>query len=333
MNAHSRMRQKTAGVLKEARLPQPRLAYVVGAALVIAVLLSLPSAALGCSICRCGDPTFNALGKEGFHAAGLRLAFDWERFDKDEGNPAEASESQVENRFTFLASYGFSDRFSLATRVPASWRTLESAAPGLPTATVSTSGLSDPEVYGQFRLWASPLRGSVGRQSSVSLVGGVKTPWGRNDLSESGERIEEHAQPGTGSTDVFGSLVFLYLIDRSSALFVSSGYRHTGDNDHGYRYGRSVTANVAYEHKLGSRLDGVVELNYRHAAKDRVSGEGDLDEDTGGSLLYLTPRLLASLGRGLVLRAGVQIPVARSLNGYQTERAVANVGLTYVFPR
>ena len=152
-------------------------------------------------------------------------------------------------------------------------------------------------------------------------------------MQEAGERVDEHAQPGTGSADVFGSVVLLHLIDARSALFVSSGYRHTGTNDYGYRYGSSFTANAAYEHKLGSRFDGVVEVNFRHARRDQVDEEGTLDEDTGGSLLYLTPRLLVSLGHGVVLRAGAQVPLLKSLNGFQTERAVANVGLTYVFPR
>jgi hypothetical protein len=85
---------------------------------------------------------------------------------------------------------------------------------------------------------------------------------------------------------------------------------------------------VAYEHTLGTQVDGVLELDFRHAAKDRVDQDGTLDDDTGGSLLYATPRLLVSLGHGLVLRAGAQVPLAKSLNGYQTERAVANVALT-----
>lgn len=162
---------------------------------------------------------------------------------------------------------------------------------------------------------------------------GVKAPWGRNDIQQGGERVDEHAQSGTGSTDAFGGVAFLYLFDKESALFVSSGYRGTGENDHGYRYGSTVLANVAYEHKLGRIFDGVAELNFRHAAKDQVDAGGTLDDDTGGSLLYVTPRLLANLGHGLVFRAGVQVPVARKLNGFQKERPVANVGLTYLCTR
>lgn len=293
--------------------------------------LVAPSKSRACSICRCGDATFNALGKDGYAAHGFRLALDWERFDKDEGDPAEEAESQVENRYTGLVSYGFNDKLTLFARVPLSVRNLTASEPGEESVEIHTTGLSDPEVYGQLRLWASEFKGSVGRRASLSLNAGVKTPWGQNDVREGGERVDEHAQSGTGSTDVFGSLALLYLVDKNSAVFASSGYRHTGENEFGYRYGSTFLANLAYEHKLGKSLDGVVELNFRHAQKDRVNDEGSIDDDTGGSLLYVTPRLLANLGHGLVLRAAVQIPLARGLNGFQKERAVANIGLTYLF--
>jgi hypothetical protein len=302
---------------------------VVG--LIAVALLALPSPGRACSICRCGDATFNALGRDGYAAEGFRAALDWERFDKDEGNAALDAESQVENRFTGLLSYGFNDRITLLARIPYSVRNLTPTTEGEQGAKVHTSGLSDPEIYGQLRLWSSKLAGGLGRRSSLSLNAGVKLPWGQNDVEQGGERVDEHGQPGTGSTDLFGSLAFLYLIDKESALFVSSGYRHTGENDFGYRYGSTFLANAAYEHKLGKVLDGVVELNFRHAKKDRVDSEGTLDDDTGGSLLYVTPRLLVNLGGGVVLRFAGQIPVARALNGFQTERAVANVGLTYLF--
>ena len=308
-------------------------AGVATVALALVALGCTPATALACSICRCGDPTFNALGKSGFNARGWRLALDWERFDKDEGNPAEEAESQVENRYTALVSYGFGERFMLNARVPYSVRQLDTSVPGEATETLHTSGVSDPEIYGQLRLWAAPFSASVGRRAALSLVAGVKAPWGENTKSEGGVRVDEHTQPGTGSTDVFGSLAFLYLLDRESAVFASAGYRHTGDNDFGYRYGSSVTANVAYEHKLGNRLDGVLELNFRHAGQDRVDAGGTLDGDTGGALLYVTPRLLVHLGGGLVLRASAQIPTIKDLNGYQKERAVANVGLTYLLSR
>jgi hypothetical protein len=296
------------------------------------LVVSLPRPAAACSICRCGDPTFNALGSDSYHATGFRAAFDWERFDKQQGSPAEEAEGVVENRFTALLSYGFNDTVAVAARVPFSHRHLDAIEAGTLTDTTTTDGLSDPEVYAQVRLWSSQFGGGLGRRSSISAVGGVKTAWGQNDKRNAdGERLDEHAQPGTGSTDLFGGVSWLYLFNKDSALFVSAQYRHPGENDFGYRYGRTILGNVAYEHKLGSRVDGVVELNGRHAKRDTVDAEGTIDGDTGGTLIYVTPRLLVSLSKGVVLRAAVQIPIVKDLYGTQEENVVANVGITYLF--
>ncbi len=165
----------------------------------------------------------------------------------------------------------------------------------------------------------------------MSLVAGVKTPWGRNDLSENGERLDEHAQSGTGATDVYGGLSAVVLLDPQSSVFASFQYRRTGTNDDDYRYGRTTTANLAYERKLGAVVDAVLEANWRHAEQDVVDGDGNRDPNTGGDLVYVTPRVVLDLGGGILGRVGVQIPVVKSLYGDQTERANVNVGLTVLF--
>ena len=108
-------------------------------------------------------------------------------------------------------------------------------------------------------------------------------------------------------------------------------YRHTGTNDFGYRYGSSTLANLGYERKLGGIWDAALELNYRDAGRDQIDAGGELDPNTGGRLLYVTPRVMLDMGKGLVGRLAVQVPVYKSLNGDQRERAVANVGVTYLF--
>jgi hypothetical protein len=52
------------------------------AVLTAAVLATLASPAWGCSICRCGDPTFIALGKVGIAQTGWRFALDWDEIRK-----------------------------------------------------------------------------------------------------------------------------------------------------------------------------------------------------------------------------------------------------------
>ncbi len=319
-----------------------RLASLFGITLAAALVPAPPAAA--CSICRCGDPTFNALGSNIYSAGRFTLAFDWDHLSKEQGAFAEGEElgfatrglrraaqsedleTVVENRFTLTASYSFAERFVAVARLPYSSRTLTEGA-----EESSGSGLSDPEFYGLFRLWASSFGPGLGRRAWISAVFGVKTPWGRNRLEENGARLDEHVQPGTGSTDLFGGISGLYLFDEKSALFASAQYRGTGTNDFGYKYGNITLANLAYERKWTDWLDSALELNFRHSGEDRVDFTGSLDPNTGGDILYVTPRLILDLTHGLVARASVQIPTWKNLNGIQKEKAVFNAGLTYLF--
>ena len=221
---------------------------------------TLAPSAPACSICRCGDPTFNALGAAIYAPGQFRLALDWERFDKGNGvaDPGSGEivghDAEVENRFTLGVAYSFGERFTLVGRLPFSVRRLTSTDES-GAVTTNTSGISDPDFTALFRVWASPFRPGLGRRAWVSLVAGVKTPWGRNDLNENGERLDEHAQSGTGATDVFGGLSAVVQLDPSSSAFASFQYRRTGTNVTDYRYGRTTSANVAYERKLGRVVD------------------------------------------------------------------------------
>ena len=293
-------------------------------------LALLPSSAGACSICRCGDPTFNALGTSVYSAGQFHLALDWERFSKTQATEEGGTDSEIENRYTATLSYSFGERFLVVARVPFSHRDLTTTL-GDGVDEVTTDGLSDPEFYGLVRLWSSNFGPGLGRRTWISAVFGVKTPWGRNDIRRDGVRVDEHAQSGTGSTDLFGGLSGFYLFDADSALFASAQYRGTGRNAFGYKYGDIAMVNFAYERKLSEVFDGVVELNFRHAKRDQVSAGRELDPNTGGSVLYVTPRLLVNLRKGIVVRLAVQVPVVERLFGVQDEKVNLNAGLTFLF--
>ena len=150
-------------------------------------------------------------------------------------------------------------------------------------------------------------------------------------MRQNRERVDEHAQPGTGSTDVFGGLSGVHLFDERSSLFASAQYRGTGRNSFGYKYGNLTMANLAYERKATESVDAVVEANFRHAGSDQVDASGELDPNTGGNIVYVTPRLVVNLGSGIVLRLAAQIPAWKSLSGVQSEKVNLNAGLTFLF--
>ncbi len=309
------------------------------APLCLAGVLLAERPASACSICRCGDPAFNALGLNIYNPDTFRLALDWSRFDKSQGlgpDGGAGSESVVEDRLTATLSFSPNEVLTVLAQVPFARRRLTSgpgagAPPGEPASSSTGRGAGDPELYALLRLWAAPFAPGLGRRAWVAAQLGVKTPWGENDVREGGVRLDEHAQPGTGSTDWIAGASAVYVIDPGSSLFGSVEYRRPGSNTFGYRYGAVSLANAGYERRLTGALDAVAELNYRHAGMDRVDGSGLLDPNTGGGVLYLTPRLVVNLSGNLVARASAQIPIETGLNGVQTERTVYGLGLTYIF--
>lgn len=320
-----------------------RRSVFLTAILVSCWLFTSPASA--CSMCRCGDSTFNALGIDVYQDGAFRVALDWERFDKTQGmfmemadgGMAEGREAMVESRLTTTLSYSFRGRLIAVARVPFSSRNMDmmEMGNGLKSAAVmdrmSGNGLADPELYALVRLWSSGFSAGTGRRAWLSALGGVKTDWGHNDLADAGGRMSEHMQPGTGSIDWFGGLSGAYLLDARSSLFASAQYRGTGANRFGYEYGDVLMASAGYERKLGRVWDAALELDYRDAGRDRMDRGGMQDPSTGGALLYVAPKLILDLHKGLAGRFSVQIPMADGLNGDQEERPVANMGLTYLF--
>ena len=304
--------------------------FLAVCSLLLGGLLLAPPRADACSICRCSDPTFNALGTNVYSSGEFHLALDWDRFEKSQATEEGGTDEETENRFTATFSYSFGERFLLVARLPFSHRDLTETNGGEVERT-RTFGLSDPEFYGLVSLWSSPFGPGLGRRAWISAIFGVKTPWGLNDVRKDGVRVDEHAQPGTGSTDLFGGFSGFYLFDLDSSIFLSAQYRGTGRNDFGYKYGDNTLATLAYERKLTEPLDAVLEFDFRHAKRDQVDSEGLVDPNTGGTVLYITPRLLFAIGSHVALRAAVQIPIVENLYGVQDEKVNVNGGVTLLF--
>lgn len=282
-----------------------------------------PRAAHACSMCRCGDPTFALVGSQVFVPGTWHVGLDADRFTKDqvsEDDPG-TREKEVESRLTLSISRTFGRRLTLLARLPLADRTITTGS-----ERSSLSGISDPELLAHYRV-RSPRPGSW-----LSLSLGLRPGWGRNDGRFGGVRAEEHLQPGTGAWGVEPGVSFSRVVGAADngAVFGSAMGRFNGRNDAGYHYGHAFLANLGYERKLGGRLNGVLEANFRRAARDEPA-VAELDPNTGGSVLYVSPRMLVKLEKALFLRLGVQIPVVKDLFGDQDERVNVLAGLIVRF--
>lgn len=283
----------------------------------------VPRAAQACSLCQCGDPAFAFMGSQLFVPRTWHLGLSADRYAKDqvaEDDPG-TREKEVENRITLSASRTLADRLTLVARLPFARRTISTAS-----EVRSLSGLSDPELFAHYRLSAA----GPGTWLSASL--GLRPGWGRHDAVIDGIRAEQHLQPGTGAMGVEPGLSFSRLVGDAhpGSIFGSAFGRFNGRNDAGYHYGNAVIANLGYERRFGSRLDAVLETNFRYAAKDEPL-PGEKDPNTGGSMLYLAPRVVVKLDRTLFLRLGVQVPIVKDLYGDQDEKVNVFTGLTVRF--
>jgi hypothetical protein len=251
------------------------------------------------------------------------LGLSADRYAKDQvatEDPA-TREEEVENRVTLSASRTFGGRLTLVGRLPFADRTITTSS-----ERSSLSGMSDPELVAHYRLGAP----HPGTWFSASL--GVRPGWGRHDAQRDGERAEQHLQPGTGAMGVEPGLSFSHMVGDAhpGSLFGSAMGRFNGRNDAGYHYGNAVLANLGYERRFGPRVNAILETNFRRAARDEPS-PGEADPNTGGSVLYLSPRVLVKLDRTLFLRLGVQVPVVKDLYGDQDEKVNLFTGLTVRF--
>ncbi|PYQ07690.1 MAG: hypothetical protein DMF83_08755 [Acidobacteria bacterium] len=263
------------------------------------------------------------MGSQLFVPRTWHLGLSADRYAKDqvaEEDPG-TREREVENRVTLSASRTFGDRLTLVGRLPFADRTITTSSDH-----GSRSGMSDPELVAHYRLSAP----HPGTWLSASI--GLRPGWGRHDAQRDGVRAEEHLQPGTGAMGIEPGLSFSHMVGDAhpGSIFGSAIGRFNGRNDAGYHYGNAILANLGYERRIGARVDAILETNFRYAAKDDPT-PGEADPNTGGSMLYLAPRIVVKLDRTLFLRLGVQVPIVKDLYGDQDEKVNVFTGLTVRF--
>ena len=288
------------------------------AAVTLFAATALPlGAAFACSMCQCGDAASRLLGADIFADQRWHVALDEDHLGKDQG--AEGTllrERESENRFTLTGAWSPLPSVRLIGRVPYAWRDLSSS-----DGSRSLSGLADPDLSAHLRL----LRTDGSRPVCISAMLGVKPGWGQNDRTLGGVRAEEHLQPGSGAASWMTGLGGSVTLSGVSHAYVSVSGRWNGRNAAGYRYGDALLATVAWERAFSARAAMLSGLEFRAAKRD--DDAGTLDGNSGGSVLYLAPRVRASLWGPVALKLGLQVPMFQNLFGGQNEHINVESGL------
>jgi len=199
---------------------------------------------------------------------------------------------------------------------------------------VETIGPSD--INGMTDLWINAkYRFLKGPYGSVAAFGGIKLPTGRDDVTVDGERLEPSAQPGSGAFDfAVGTAYTVYLTERI-ALDASAQYIFRTENDD-FRIGDRFEGGVSLSYRLREDIQQYPQVYFfgeatvRHL--QRTEEDGEKQDNTGGTVLFLSPGIRASFTEHVSLSVAPRFPAVQALNNPQQDTLFqVGVDLTLVF--
>lgn len=172
-------------------------------------------------------------------------------------------------------------------------------------------------------------------QHDMGLQFGLKLPTGSHGVrfatgAEAGEALDRGLQPGSGTTDLLLGAYRFGALNQNWDWFGQGLLQVALDSRDDYRTGASVNFNGGLRYMAHPRVTPQLQLNLRVARRD--SGDEADVENSGGTLLDLSPGVSVQVTDALHAYAFVQVPLFQRVNGLQlAPRWTASVGLHYSF--
>ena len=302
-----------------------------------AVLLVWSAPADACSICGCGDPLLAASDPAAI-TGGLRLALDTEYLRVDAGTDGRPGFTDELTQWSYRlnAVYRPVEPLSLFATIPLEKRSITTVGEGTRTGASSLTGLGDVEVGGRYALWTTVNFGAR-RVHELAISAGSSLPTGRSDARDAaGELIDPHGQLGTGGFGPFAGVH--YRFEQADWIaFADLSYRIRTEAtypDHSrYRFGNALLWSVHAQYRPVSRLALDLGLDGRHARPDRaVDADGTVAssvENTGGTVISVSPAVYGQVTDRLWLFVRAQVPAVKHLPGEQDVKPTYATGMQF----
>lgn len=287
-----------------------------------------PARSEACSVCGCGDPL--VLASEARPAAGwLRLAIEVELLTaraRSDDHPDYFEElTQLTIRPLIVISP--LEALNLVLQVPLVYKSWSLSGSAGAVERARPFGLGDLDLSARwFIVDATDLRHL--RRQNFGVAAGSAFPTGADGAAVGGERIDQHAQIGTGAFAPYIGLQYAFHQDPWNA-FVAATYRTHSSNAYGYRFGDALLWSARFEFRRWDWIAFGLGLDGRFAFRDRSAGEPQLN--TGGLVIALTPGLTLDIYGDLWLYLRVQLPVVTSFYGEQSVGPTYTAGLQWAF--
>jgi len=189
-----------------------------------------------------------------------------------------------------------------------------------------SKGIGDLTIFSQYRFLKM-----YDMNVESSVIFGLKIPSGRTGAKDiDGERFETEFQPGSGSWNpIFGIAAtkrFRQMSLDADLLYTiaTEGAQQTDLGDM-FNYDIALSYRVFKEPVV---WDLIIEANGEWKQKQKIDGE--TDENSGETVIFLSPGMRVSLGKKWSVYLSAGFPVVQDLNGNQNDtdmRAVMGLSL------
>lgn len=244
--------------------------------------------------------------------------------------------NRTSERSTFTSllevNYGFTSRWSLTG---AFTYVRKERVTGLQTQqagaqTLQTSGIGDAVLLLKYSL----IKQTLWKPYQLVIGGGGKAPLGSNTLRSQGLALNADMQPGTGSWDGIGWMLFSYTLRSQNIHFfnmnsykINGSAERFGSNDN-YRFGDEFNAIAGVQGPAFNKFSYGLKLKYRSSGQDLRNDS--LMPSTGGKWLNAELGVTYQISDRFSVQAAGEIPLYRDVVGTQpTTSYIVNTSLFF----
>jgi hypothetical protein len=316
----------------------PRHALRVAATL---AAIGATPAALACSSCGCtlsSDWSSQGIAPSG---DGFRFDFRFDYFNQDQlrsgtksvdrnslevPNEQEIQQTTINRNYALGFDYSPNRDWGVNIQVPYYNRYHTTIAEGdTEISTSHTESFGDVRLVGRYLGFTEDK--SIGVQLGVKLATGS---FNNNFIAgpQEGEPLDRGLQPGTGTTDLLVGAFNFGALSRNWDYFAQGMLQQPLNSRDGFRPGTGFNANAGFRYMGIEHAIPSIQINAR--IEGRESGPNADVENSGATLVYLSPGMNFQIADKLHGYVFAQVPVYQRVNGLQLEpRYTVTLGVYY----
>jgi hypothetical protein len=243
-------------------------------------------------------------------------------------NESEVQQYTINRNYSFAADYSPNRDWGVSVMLP--WYDRAHATIAAGDTQVSTShdtGIGDLRVIGRYT--------GFDPQRTTGVEFGLKLPTGTfgSDFRsgpQAGAPLDRGLRLGTGTTDLLLGVYKFDMFAPDWGYFAQALLSQPLTSREGFRPGTGANLNVGVRYSASATFQPQLQVNAR--IEKRESGPNADVDNSGATLVYLSPGFNWNVSRRFSAYAFVQAPLYQRVNGLQIEaRWLASVGLHYVF--